>query len=462
MSVAVEKLAAGAVPSGRDYPNAHYAWYVLTIFFVAAILSYTDRLVLNLLVDPIRQDIHISDTQISLLQGAAFAVVYSFISLPLGRYADTHNRRNVLIAGVLIWSVATAICGFAAGFAGMFVARIGVGVGEACLAPAIMSMIPDYFPENRRGTAYGVFLTGMAMGGGAAIMIGGTLFQGFQSGRLAGLPAIGHMVPWRAVLVALSLPGYLIAGLMLTVREPTRQDKLPADAGTSGSFAATVRYFKRNIHTFGYLFAAFALQNVAVFGIPAWIPSVFTRHFGMTLQAVGTALGAVSLIGSGVGAVLGGVISDRLVLKGGSDIGLRLTVWASIATLPLLAFPILPGTTLVLGVYSVYLILNSMAATAGITAIQNAVPSEMRGLSVAVQAFLYNLVGLGLGPTSVALATEYVFHDSNAVGLAIFVVTTPVTLGMIVLMWLSLGHYRRTRASLDQGLTVLRRISNET
>jgi MFS family permease len=452
MSVEPRIQTAGTVPAGRNYPSGGYAWYVLGIFFVAAILSYTDRLVLNLLVDPIRGDIHISDTQMSLLQGAAFAVVYSFVSLPLGRYADTHNRRNVLIGSILIWSVATAICGFAASFGGMFAARIGVGLGEAALAPAIMSMIPDYFPENRRGTAYGVYLTGMAMGGGAAIVIGGALFHGFQSGRLGAIPAIGHMVPWRAVLVALSLPGYLIAGLMLTVCEPARQDKLSANGGAPGSFAATVRYFKENSRTFGYLFAALALENMPAFGIPAWMPSIFTRQFGMTLQAVGTVLGAVSLIGSGVGAVLGGVISDWLVLRGGPDILLRWVVWVSIGTVPLLTFPLLPGTTLILGVYLVYLILNSMAATAGITAIQNAVPSEMRGLSVAVQAFLYILVGLGLGPTSVALATEYVFRNSKAVGVAIVVVSIPATVGMIVLVWLSLRHYRRTRAAFDEGL----------
>ncbi|MBS0418753.1 MAG: MFS transporter [Proteobacteria bacterium] len=433
----------------RDYPSGRYAWYVLVVFFIAAILSYTDRLVLNLLVDPIRRDIHISDTQVSLLQGAAFAVVYSIISLPLGRFADTHNRRNVLIAGVLIWSVATALCGFAGSFGEMFVARIGVGVGEACLAPAIMSMIPDYFPENRRGTAYGVFLTGMAMGGGAAIMIGGTLFDGFESGRLGGLPGVGHMVPWRAVLVALSVPGFLMAGLMMTVREPVRQGKLSANAGAPSSFAETMGYFRKNSRTFGYLFAAFALENLPAFGIPAWIPSIFTRQFGMTLQAVGTVLGTVSLIGSGIGSILGGVVSDWLVPKGGTDVGLRLVVWLSIATVPLLVFPILPDTRWILGVYLVYLILNSMAATAGVTAMQNAVPSDMRGLSVAMQAFLYMIVGLGLGPTSMALVTDYVFHDSKAVGMAIFVVATPVTVATIVLIWLSLGHYRRTRAAMD-------------
>ena len=439
-----------SLSAAKPFPLPQYAWYALGIFFLAAVLSYTDRLILNLLVDPIRHDLHITDTQVSLLQGAAFAVIYAFISLPLGRYVDSHKRRNIIAAGVLIWSLATALCGVASSFGALFAARIFVGVGEATLAPAVMSLIPDYFPEHRRGTAYGIFLTGMTMGAGAAMLMGGALFEGFHSGRLSAVPLMGHMVPWRAVLIALSLPGYLVMGLVLTVREPARQDTLTSgNRRQAGShFAITVGYFKDNRRTFAYLFSAFALLNLVSYGCAAWLPSVFVRHFGMTQGQVGNELGVVSLAGTAIGAMLGGLLSDRVVRQGGAAAVLRFTLWTSAATLPLLVSSILPSVSLVLVVYFAFLVVGCMVGTASITAIQNAVPGDMRGFSVAIQAFVYTLVGLGLGPTVIALATQYVYRDPGAVGLAMVTVAVPVTVAGTFLVWLALPHYELTHRRL--------------
>ena len=445
MSATGTSARLDADPGESSYPSARYAWYVLAIFFLAAILSYTDRLILNLLVDPIRDELQISETQISLLQGAAFAVFYALISLPLGRYADRHNRRNLIAIGIAVWSVATAVCGLATSFPGLVVARICVGLGEAALAPAVMSMIPDYFPEARRGTAYGVFVTGMVMGGGGAALIGGALLDGFQSGQLAFLPLIGHMVPWRAVLVALSLPGVLLLALILTVREPVRRDSLAARVEGEAGFGATLRYFSDNRWTFIFLISVFALGNMVGYGGASWMPSVFARRFGLSAAEIGYSFGLVSLIANGVGAILGGLLSDRLVQRGGADRALWFVLWTSVATLPLLAFSVLPTVTLILACYSAFVIVSSMAGTAGIAVLQNAVPSEMRGFSVALQACTYTLVGLGLGPTSIAITTEYVFQDPQSVGLSIFAVSLSVTAASIVLIWLSISPYRATR-----------------
>lgn len=436
--------------AAKPFPLPQYAWYALGVFFLAAVLSYTDRLILNLLVDPVRHDLHITDTQVSLLQGAAFAVLYALISLPLGRYVDSHNRRNIIAAGVVIWSLATAVCGIGSSFGGLFVARIFVGVGEATLAPAVMSLIPDYFPEHQRGTAYGFFLTGMAMGAGAAMLIGGALFEGFHSGRFSTVPLLGHMAPWRAVLIALSLPGCLVAGLILTVREPARRDTVRSSASVQagGHFATTIRYFKDNRRTFSYLIAAFALLNLVSYGCAAWLPSVFIRHFGLTQGQVGTELGVVSLAGTAIGAILGGLLSDRVVRTGGAVAVLRFTLWSSAATLPLLVSSILPSITLVLVVYFAFLVVGCMVGTASITAIQAAVPGDMRGFSVAIQAFVYTLVGLGLGPTSMALATQYIYRDPRAVGWSMVAVAVPVTIVGTFLVWLALPHYKLTQGRL--------------
>jgi MFS family permease len=422
----------------------------LVIFFLAAILSYTDRLILNILVDPISQDLHITDTQVSLLQGAAFAVLYAIISLPLGRYADNHNRRNLIVAGIAIWSVATAACGLATSFAEFFSARVCVGLGEAALAPAVMSIIPDYFPERQRGTAYGVFLTGMALGSGAAMIIGGTLLEAFRSGALSYLPIVGSIAPWRAVFLTIALPGGVIAVLALGIREPERRDTLASVSHrrASNALKITLNYFIENRWTFGCLFLAFALWNLVGYGAGAWMPSVLTRRFGMDSADVGVSIGLVTLIASGIGTLVGGIVHDRLIRSGDIARGLHFVLWASVATVPLLICPVLPWVSLILGFYFLLLLISSMAFTAGTTAIQNAVPGEMRGFSVSMQAFVYTAIGLGLGPTSIALTTEYIYADLKAVGFSIVTVSVPVMLGSVVLVWRSLRFYRITRAQM--------------
>ena len=168
------------------YPSRPYAWTVVAILIATAVLSYTDRQVLSLLVDPIRGELGISDTQVSLLLGTAFAVVYGIAGIPLGVLADRTSRRNLIFAGVLVWSCGTLACGFSHSFGQLFAARIVVGLGEAVLSPAAISLISDYFPPSRRGTAVGFFLSGIAMGIGAAILIGGGVLHVVELGVLAG------------------------------------------------------------------------------------------------------------------------------------------------------------------------------------------------------------------------------------------------------------------------------------
>src|SRR6185312_13703056 len=189
------------------YPRPSTAWWSVALLTFAAVLSYTDRLILTILVDPIRASLHLTDTQLSVLQGAAFAVIYSFIGLPLGRIADLVPRRALLVLAIALWSAGTAACGFARSFEGLLGARLVVGIGEAALAPAAISLIGEYFPPDRRGTAMGVFLGGIVIGAGAAIGIGGGLLELAQAKLLHGLPLIGALAPWRIVLLVAGIAG---------------------------------------------------------------------------------------------------------------------------------------------------------------------------------------------------------------------------------------------------------------
>ncbi|HVW68567.1 MAG TPA: MFS transporter, partial [Steroidobacteraceae bacterium] len=188
------------------YPSRAYAWNVVAILIATAVLSYTDRQVLSLIVDPIRAELHIVDSQMSQLFGPAFALVYGFAGLPLGFLADRSSRRNLIFAGVLVWSAGTLACGGAHSFQQLFLARMVVGLGEAVLSPAAISLISDYFPPSRRGIAVGCFLSGIAMGQGASILIGGGVLRLVEIGALAHTP-LASLAAWRLVLLLIGAPG---------------------------------------------------------------------------------------------------------------------------------------------------------------------------------------------------------------------------------------------------------------
>lgn len=416
------------------------AWFALAVFFVAAVLSYTDRLILNLLVEPIRHDLNITDMQISYLQGAAFAVIYAIVGLPLGRVADRYNRRNIILAGIILWSMGTAACGFCASFWPFVVARIFVGIGEATLAPAVMSMIPDLFPPARRGTAFAVFLAGMTMGGGVATLCGGLLLGALSGGHLAFLPVVGSLAPWRGVLVLLSIPGLLIAFLMTFIREPLRSDmRMPV---SQARFADTVSYFAKYKWMFIALFGAFALLQLVDYGFSAWLPAMMGRRFHVIASAAGPMIGTIVILFGGLGTVLGGLLADRLVRHGSADARLRITLIAYVIALPTFAFPLMSSSHLSLVLYAGYSIVSAIGGSAGLAATQDAVPAQMRGFSVSLQAFLYTLFGLGVGPTVVAMVTETIARGPAGVSLAMIVVAVPAALLALLLLALARRPYR--------------------
>lgn len=411
-------------------------------------LAYTDRLILNVLVDPIRHDLGASDVQVSFLQGAAFAVIYSLIGLPLGRFADRHNRRNLVVAGVLLWSVATAACGYAADVGQLFAARVFVGIGEAALAPAVMSMIPDLFPAARRGTAIGIFLAGMTMGGGVSVAVGGMLVGAFSSGALAGLPVVGQLAPWRAVLVCIALPGFAVALLLACLPEPGRLERTrrPQEA----DLGAVLAFFARHGALFAAMFGAFALMQGVDYGFSAWLPSLFLRRFTVVPALAGPRIGLVSILFGGLGTLLGGWLADRLLARGMADGRMRVALFAYALTLPCLLFPLLSSGTAVLLGYAAYSVVSAMASSAGLTATQDAVRAEMRGLSVSLQAMAYTLFGLGCGPTLVAATTEHVYRNPSRVGDAMVTVAVPAGIAAVLLLAATLRPYRAIQRSLAE------------
>jgi MFS family permease len=418
---------------------------VIAVFFITAILYYTDRFILNLLVDPIRAELKIGDTEISLLQGVAFAVVYALAGLPFGRFADILPRRMVIMAGVLTWSLATVACGFAHTFGQLFAARIAVGVGEAALAPAAVSMIADYFPPERRGAAIGVFLTGMAIGGGMSIVAGGGLLQAADAGLFKALPVMAGLAPWRQVLVLLGLPAVLILALLATIQEPRRQDRL--GSGAALPLKDVVRGFVTRAPVLLPLYLAVAMASAGDFSLQNWTPALLSRRFHMTPGEIGSTLGAIAIVLGVVGSIGGGVLSDRLARRGGARARLRVALIAAIIGLGGAGIA-LAGTGLqAIALFSLWLLAANFSETIGITLVQTLVPNEMRGVGASLVSLFNMMIGLGLGTSLTAIFTDRVYRNPLAVGWSISSVTAPAGVLSVLLLWRAMSALKRSEAA---------------
>jgi len=432
------------------YPSRSYAWTVVAILIATAVLSYTDRQVLSLLVDPIRGDLGISDTQISLLLGTAFAVVYGVAGIPLGYLADRISRRNLIFAGVSVWSLGTIACGFSHNFRELFASRIIVGLGEAALSPAAISLISDYFPASRRGTAVAFFLSGIAMGSGAAILIGGGVLHGIELGVLAATP-LATLAPWRLVLLVIGGPGLLWALAILLIREPVRQatEGLATVDGDLKSGAWRATPWARVVPIYIVLASASFVDNA----VGAWAPTLLIRDFSRNPAQIGMELGLLLTVGFGGGVLLGGALADRAGARGGWPSKLRICVYSGLLILPVSFLMNSPVFALVLAGVPLYFALSGIVTAVGFSAILDVVPNRSRGLAMSMSFFLNVALGAGLGPTAVALAGAHVFAAKAGLGPPIVLTATAGYLVALIALAAALSIFRaRGDAATDSRL----------
>jgi MFS family permease len=435
---------------GQARHSMAYAWYVVAVLMVAYVFSFIDRQILNLLVGPIRADLGISDTQMSLLMGFSFALFYTICGIPIGRLADSKSRRTLIAVGIFFWSLMTAACGTAKSYWQFFLYRMGVGVGEATLSPSAYSLIADYFPKESRATAISVYSMGIYIGSGLAFLLGGLVIQ-FAGQDDVTLPLVGATRPWQLIFFILGIAGILFTFAMYTVREPARQGLSGATAGVPlGTVFAYMKQNRRAVlcHNFG-----FALMAFTAYGAAAWIPTFFVRHHGWTAAEIGMAYGTVIMIFGTFGIVAGGRLSDWLARRGHEDANMRVGLLAAVCGIPSgIAFPLVPDAYMAVTMVAISTVFLSMPFGVAPAAVQEMMPNDMRGQASAVYLFVVNLIGLGVGPTAVALATDYVFKNDAAVGYSLLLVGSVAQAGALLLLWAGLAPYRRTLANLRDWL----------
>ncbi len=395
-----------------------YAWYVVLVLLLAQAFAFLDRMIMGLLVGPIRASFEISDTQFSLLAGLAFSLFYAVMGLPLSRIADKGSRRNLIAAGIAVWSLMTALCGLAKGYWTLFAARVGVGVGEATLGPAAYSMITDYFPKDVLARALSVYMIGVTLGSGLAYMLGSAVVSYVEGMDQIVLPLFGSLEGWQLTFVIIGLPGVFVSFLMLaTVKEPVRTGIVDE---SEVPLREVARYLlQRRKAYLGHIFGV-SIFIMVVYALNLWGPSYFIRTFEYSRSEAGLTMGIIMIGAGSAGLLLAGTIADRLLARGVRDAYPKTILFSMIAMIPAAtALGFIDNDTI--GIVFMTFAIFFSAFQGGISGgtLQLMTPNRMRGQVMALYMLAANLIGLGLGPTVIAITTDYVFGYDAAIGKSI-------------------------------------------
>jgi len=420
------------------------AYYALGVLLAAYILSFVDRNVMAVLIGPIRQDLDISDFQYSLLHGFAFSMFYIVLGIPIARLADHGNRKWIVSIGIFFWSIMCCLCGLARSVAMLFVARIGVGVGEAALSPPAFSMLADLFPPAKQARAFAIYSLGVTIGGGLSAIVGSFIYQHFAATAGATLPLLGHVSAWQMTFVAVGAPGLLIVILLSLIREPQRRmDRDIASAETGTSLREFWAYLKKHKRIYVGIIGANSMLTVMTYGMLAWYIEFLIRTYGVARETAGLQFGLINIIVGSLGAIVIGWLVQPMVHRGMIDAPARmLLIIAGLVFLPAALGPLSPNPTLaVLLACPAMFLLNGFYGP-GITALQSITPNRMRAQVSALSLFFANLFGLALGPTIVASLTDFVFGDDGALRYSLAVLPLVLCPVAALLAYLALRPYR--------------------
>jgi MFS family permease len=419
-----------------------YAWYVVFILMLANISSFIDRQILALLVAPIKRDMHLTDTQISLLMGLSFALFYTFFGLFIGRLADKYNRRNIIMVGITVWSLMTALCAGVRSYSQFFAARMGVGVGEATLGPSAYSIISDYFPRNKLATALSTYSMGIFLGSGLAILIGAGLVSTLPTTGTTHIPLLGDVFHWQKLFIYIGLPGILISLLLFTIKEPSRKDLIKVEnIGNDLTLNEALAVIWEQRKTYLYVTFAASFTAFTSYGSTAWIPTYFARTFGLPMREIGFKYGIVVTIFSALGVLAGGWMADRFIKKGIIDGKVRVSLISGIGVLLSAACFLLsdPNVILLCMMFPAFLV--SFPFGAAVAVVQEIMPNRVRALASSIFLFFVNIIGMGGGPYIVAFFTDSVFQNELMIKYSVMALYIIGGSAIILFSWLGMKSY---------------------
>lgn len=444
---------AGACARAREVSSNPplAAWYTIGVLSIAYTMSFLDRQILVLLVDPIRHDLALTDTGVSLLTGLSFAIVYAAMGVPMGRAADMWSRKKVITLGVALWGLMTVVCGCARSFAQLFIGRMGVGIGEAALTPVAYSMVPDLFPPDRQARAMSIFVLGAFIGSGLSLVFGGWVIGAFSGIKAVTLPFMGTLHTWQLAIGSVGLATLLTLIPLSRIREPRSRHVVTHEGDpVHRRFPDVLRYLWQARRSYVSIFIGVPLTNTFAYGMLAWMPTFFIRDHGWSPSHVGTILGTLGMVGGVAGGLTGGWLADRWRRLGVIDATIRATAYAVILTIPLPAAvvfaPCVPATLIAMAALS---FMVAFIVPLVPTGLQNITPRHMRAQVSALFLLVVNLVGIGCGPTLIALTTDYLFHNDRSVGSSIVLIGIIANSASGLILFAGLRGFRTAARAAD-------------
>ena len=433
----------------RSYPEKKHSYSAVAILTLAQVFAFIDRQIPSMLVEPIKQDFNLTDSQIALLGGAAFSIFYAIMALPIGYAVDRYKRTKVLGTGIFLWSLMTALAGLANSFGKLFGARIGVAVGEAVMAPISVSLVSDSFPENKQGKPMGIITAGVYIGIGITLLGGGFLIDYLTSIGGITLPLIGYLKPWQATFMIVGIPGLVLAIAAFYLKEPRRIEE-QADSNHLVDKKNVFLHLKEHRKTLIPMFGGLIFMALIFYSFSFWAPTMMIRTFDISLTEVGFILGMITIISSITGTIIAGSAVDYLRNRNYSDAPVRAAMIAVILALPPII--LLSFVQTELGAWiciAMYLLFISSFAPLGLLAISGVSTGNVKGQTAAIHAFLMMAFGLSLGPQLTAFFTDFVFVDPNLLINSVSLTGLIVLPISALLFKLSLSRYRESSESLS-------------
>lgn len=424
-----------AMPDAPSWPRPALGWYAVVLLVLGYAFGTVDRIVVGLLVDPIKTDLGLTNTQMGIIQGLAFGLFYALFAIPAGMLVDRWKRVPILWLGLSIWSLATISCGLAGSFAALFVARVAVGAGESSTTPGSASLIADHFPPAQRAKAYGVFNMGGSVGIGLAFLLGGAAIQYAADLQRLAPGMFAGMREWQLVFMMVGAPGLLLAILMfLTLREPPRRGT--AVVGRSFSLLPLLRELRVNRLALTAVMLGTIMNVMIINAKLGWFPTYFNRIHHWPREKVAYVLAVVQTPLGLFSALSAGWVLAWLIRRGRRDgpiivMAVQCAVWAVFGPLTVFA----PTPALTLAAHMITSLFATWAITAALTALNEMTPNPLRGQVVAVYSVLFALVGIGLGPYLVGMLMDNVFPGVRGVMPSLALVCASGGLAGIVILF---------------------------
>ncbi len=409
---------------------------------IAMMFAFIDRAIPTMLVEPIKADLGLTDSQLALLGGVAFSVFYAVMALPIGYAVDRMSRTKVIGTGVITWSFMTTLAGFANSFANLFGARIGVAIGEAVIAPTSVSLVGDYFPPEKQGRALGIIAAGAFIGSGIALIAGGLIIDHLTEVGGLTLPVLGYFKPWQGTFLIVGIPGLFVGIAAYLIREPQRRNVTSA---TDSSSAKILQHLKDHRAALLLVFGGYVFLSMMGFSFAFWAPALMVRTFDLTLAEVGVLLGTITIICSTVGAVMAGTVADFVRKRGYVDAPARTAFFVALLLIPFaVLFPIVPEAWMSWVLIAIYSLIGAALTPLALLSVSGLSTSGFKGRMTALYTLVIMIFGMSIGPQLTAFFTDFVFANPEHLSYAMSITAAIVLPISALLLGLSMPRYRES------------------